>query len=382
MKLSKKYNLLFFVIPGLILFLFYFYYGSLIGGDTTRYVNAGYKTLEYFGIIFEKPELYDDKISLRAYIQLIPNLIIFFFSKISNNGITYFPVLNIFLFIYIFYYFFKNFFKNFIISKREAYIISLLLFFGFYQIPGWTLKILSETLFIFFSIIYFEEFFFNKRTTKLVILSILLSLIRPQGILFLLFTCIFFFKNQIKKIQIKYVIFIISIFWFILIPFIIHMQLINKDHIFFPLELAYYYAEGNINDGWLYINKDFDFVLNEVRWTNIEVIIPNDDYFFIFFTNLIRTIYSIIPLRFNYSLLINIWFLIYFLTIAIIAIQGLKNIMKNNYSEFKIYFLILLIIMLFNNIMVVDNFRYNLMLIIFIWQLLKFKYQTKKLKRF
>ena len=53
MKLSKKYNLLFFVIPGLVLFLFYFYYGSLIGGDTTRYVNAGYKTLEYFGIIFE-----------------------------------------------------------------------------------------------------------------------------------------------------------------------------------------------------------------------------------------------------------------------------------------------------------------------------------------
>jgi hypothetical protein len=47
MKLSKKYNLLFFVIPGLVLFLFYFYYGSLIGGDTTRYVNAGYKTLEY-----------------------------------------------------------------------------------------------------------------------------------------------------------------------------------------------------------------------------------------------------------------------------------------------------------------------------------------------
>jgi hypothetical protein len=39
------------------------------------------------------------------------------------------------------------------------------------------------------------------------------------------------------------------------------MQLINKDHIFFPLELAYYYAEGNINDGWLYINKDFDFTI-------------------------------------------------------------------------------------------------------------------------
>ena len=64
------------------------------------------------------------------------------------------------------------------------------------------------------------------------------------------------------------------------------------------------------------------------------------------------------------------------------GIQGLKNIRNNNYSEYKIYFLILLIIMLFNNIMVVDNFRYNLMLIIFIWQLLKFKYQTKKLRRF
>ena len=158
MKLSRIYNLSFFIIPGLILFFFYFYYGSLLGGDTVRYINAGYKTLEYFGIIFEKPELYDDKISSRAYIQLIPNLIIFFFSKIFNDGINYFPVLNIFLFIYIFYYFFKNFFKNFIISKKKAYIISLLLFFGFYQIPGWTLKILSETLFIFFTIIYFEEF--------------------------------------------------------------------------------------------------------------------------------------------------------------------------------------------------------------------------------
>ena len=137
MKLSRIYNLLFFIIPGLILFFFYFYYGSLLGGDTSRYINAGYKTLEYFGIIFEKPELYDDKISLRAYFQLIPNLIIFFFSKIFNNGINYFPVLNIFLFIYIFYYFFKNFLKNFIISKKNAYIISLLLFSPVLSIPNY-----------------------------------------------------------------------------------------------------------------------------------------------------------------------------------------------------------------------------------------------------
>jgi hypothetical protein len=375
--LKKIYYFLLFFIPGLILFFFYLYYGSLYSGDTYRYVNAGYKTFELIGINFEEPQFYEHNLSLRAYIQLIPNLIIFLFSRISNDGINYFPILNIFLFIYIFYIYFNNFIKNFNISKTEAYIVCLFLFFGFYQIPGWTLKILSETLFIFFSIIYFDQLFFKKKKINIIFLSIALALIRPQGALYLLFTLIFFLENKIKKFKIKYIIIFLFISWFLLIPSIIHIQLTSKNIIFFPAEIANYYAEGNINDGWLYLNGDLNFIINKIRWVNTETILLNNDFSFIFFVNLIRTIYSIIPLRLNYSLLINIWFFIYFITISIIAIKGLKKIKMNNISKFNIYFLILLIIILFNNLMVIDNFRYNLMLIVFIWQLIKFKYNSQ-----
>jgi hypothetical protein len=375
--LKKIYYFLLFFIPGLILFFFYLYYGSLYSGDTYRYVNAGYKTFELIGINFEEPQFYEHNLSLRAYIQLIPNLIIFLFSRISNDGINYFPILNIFLFIYIFYIYFNNFIKNFNISKTEAYIVCLFLFFGFYQIPGWTLKILSETLFIFFSIIYFDQLFFKKKKINIIFLSIALALIRPQGALYLLFTLIFFLENKIKKFKIKYIIIFLFISWFLLIPSIIHIQLTSKNIIFFPAEIANYYAEGNINDGWLYLNGDLNFIINKIRWVNTETILLNNDFSFIFFVNLIRTIYSIIPLRLNYSLLINIWFFIYFITISIIAIKGLKKIKMNDISKFNIYFLILLIIILFNNLMVIDNFRYNLMLIVFIWQLIKFKYNSQ-----
>jgi hypothetical protein len=375
--LKKIYYFLLFFIPGLILFFFYLYYGSLYGGDTYRYVNAGYKTFEFIGINFKEPQFYEHNLSLRAYIQLIPNLIIFLFSRIPNDGINFFPILNIFLFIYIFYIYFKNFIKNFNISKIEAYIVCLFLFFGFYQIPGWTLKILSETLFIFFSIVYFDQLFFKKKKMNIIFLSIALALIRPQGVLYLLFTLIFFLENKIKKFKIKYIIFFLFISWFLLIPYIIHLQLTSKNIIFLPAEIANYYAEGNINDGWLYLNGDLNFIINKIRWVNTETILLNSDFAFIFLVNLIRTIYSIIPLRLNYSLLINIWFFIYFITISIIAIKGLKKIKMNNISKFHLYILILLIIIFFNNIMVIDNFRYNLMLIVFIWQLIKFKYNSK-----
>lgn len=361
----------------IINFLIYFSFTPEYSTDSLRYVFAGKQLLENFFHNLNEPlfskENYeimefhrnnDYSFPKREFFTIIPNLIFYLLSLISVDGLKYLVILNLFLFSSLFLIC-NQIYNN---EKNEIKFLFLgLIFFGHYQIVGWNIKILPEIMYIFCLVLFLIYLIKNENLNfkKILILSffsIIIFLIRPQGLIFIafiLFLLIFkkFFYKDIYKIFL-----ILFLILFFLIPFILYLEFNNIFN--FPVINIYNtsFKDGAIISGWLNY-FDGELIYQDVRFNDKKLNLEQKfNYLDILKITSLRLFHFISPYKFFYSPIVNLWNIFYFFLLYSVGVYYLsvsKELFKKN-QFIALIFMIALFHMIFP---ITGTFRYQLSLI-------------------
>ena len=367
------------VISVIIIFnLFvYFSFAPEYSADSLRYVFAGKQLLENFFHSLNEPlfneETYENaefhkntdySFPKREFFTIIPNLIFYCLSIISVDSLKYLIIVNLVLFSSLFLICNKIYNDE----KNEIKFLFLsFIFFGHYQIVGWNIKILPEIMYIFCLVLFliylikFKYFNFTK-ILILLFLSILIFLIRPQGLIFIGFVLFylifknFFYKNIYKTF---FILFLVSFF---LVPFVLYLEF-NKIFNFPIINIQNTgFENGAVISGWLnYFNGEL--IYQDVRFNDKKLNLEQKfSYLDILKITSLRLYHFINPYKFYYSPIINLWNIIYFGLLYAVGIYYFlvsKDLFKKNQ-----FIALLIMIMLFHIIFpVTGTFRYQLSLI-------------------
>ena len=243
----------------------------------------------------------------------------------------------------------------------------LFLFFGHYQIAGWNIKILPEILYFFSCLIFFISLFQAKKFDlnnfiKLSLLALICFLIRPQGIMFVVFILMIFLLNFLFLKKNYVLIFSVFFIFIFLTPLILYLDV--SEQINFPIINPYNTGlhDGAIISGWLNYFQG-ELIYQEIRFNDKKMNFKQTlNYFDIFKITILRLINFINPYKFYHSPLINFWNILYF---GLLYLSSIYLIVILN-NELKKNFLLTLLFMIltFHQIFpVTGTIRYQLSLI-------------------
>ena len=386
----------------LMLFFFTFIFGTYFlfppkySADSLRYAYAGYQLLSSFFYDISIPlfgEKYENEINFhsnkdysfpkREFFTIIPNLIFYYLSIIKTDGLKFLILINLLTYSLLAYMCLKIFNKE---KNNIKYLLILFLFFGHYQLAGWSVKILPEVIYFFFLILFLKNFmhldgYKLRDFFILIFLSIICFLIRPQGIIFVFFTLIIFSFNFIFE-KINYImlsiLFILAIFFIPLFLYfdvnqIVDVPIINSKNTSIH--------DGAIISGWLnYYNEQL--IYQETRFDdknfNFE---QNFSYLDILKITSLRLISFINPYKFYYSSIINLWNIFYFCILYFLSFYFILK--EKNYCKKNQILLLIIMILSFHMLFpVTGTIRYQLSLIavlfILILNNLKFLIKNEK----
>ena len=291
-------------------------------------------------------------------------MIFYYLSIFKTDGLKLLILINLLTYSLLTYICLKIFNKE---KNNIKYLVILFLFFGHYQLAGWSIKILPEVIYFFFLIIFLISFM-NKFNYKLkdffilIFLSTICFLIRPQGIIFIFFIFIVFSFNFIFE-KINYIMLLIL---FLLILFLIPLILYFDVNQIFDVPIinskntSLY--DGAIISGWLnYYNEQL--IYQETRFDdknfNFE---QNFSYLDILKITSLRLINFVNPYKFYYSSIINLWNIFYFCILYFLSFYFfLKE--KNHCKKNHILLLIIIILSFHMLVPVTGTIRYQLSLI-------------------
>ena len=362
--------------------------------DSLRYVFAGMQLLENFFTNISEPNFsfkFNDSVAFhsnieyefprREFFTIIPNLLFYYFSILSEDSLNYIIILNLIIYSLMFYYCskFYNFNNNF-----KIFVLFGFLFFGHYQIAGWNIKVLPEIMY-FCTLLFLLIKLINIKKINLqdaiilILLSILCFLIRPQGIIFAI--VIFIYLSTKKIFEKKIYFFIILLFFFnlFLFPLLIYFEVNEIYNIPIISKANTGLLDGAIISGW--INYfDGKLVFQEVRFSDKQFSFKQSySYLDLLKISFYRLYYYISPYKYYQSIYINIWNIFYFLLIYIISINYL--IRTNDNLKKNLFIFLIVSVLSFHLIFpVTGTFRYQLSLIAIIF-VLNFEYLKMKFNK-
>ena len=362
-------------------FVVIFFLNPSYGADSLRYVYAGKQLIESFfsnsfqPLISEKflseKEFHrniDYSFPKREFFTILPNLIFYLFSTFYEDSLNNIIILNLLIYSIIFIILHNKYNKD--KSFLKFFIISFI-FFGHYQVTGWNIKILPETMYFccllcfLFILINSNKLPFSK-ILLLIFISILLYLIRPQGLIFIIsLLVIIFIKNFLYKDLFKLFLFLLFVI-IIITPGILYLDINNIFN--FPIISLNNtgLADGAIISGWVNY-YDGNIIYQNERFDDKSLNL-SQSYYYIDLLKIVlyRLFYYVIPIRYYQSIFLNIWNLFYFFLMYYFCI---KYCIKSIDLYKKNIFLLLLISILSFHLLfpITGTFRYQLSLIALIF---------------
>ena len=372
-KINKKI-LSILIIYCLIVIIFF---EPNYSADSLRYVFAGYQLFEIvfrdlrepiFSLKFDEQILFHSGIDYsfpkREFFTIIPNIIFYLLSIVKIDGLNFFMILNLIIYSSLVLICVHKFNKD---ENFYKFLLILFLFFGHYQIAGWNIKILPEILFFSLCLIFLISLFQTKKFDlnnffRLLLLSIICFLIRPQGIIIVAFIILIFPFNSLfikKNYKLISIIFSFSIF---LIPLILYLDISGKIN--FPIINSYNTGlhDGAIISGWLnYFNNKL--IYQEIRFNDKQMNFEQTlNYLDVLKITILRLINFINPYKFYHSPFINLWNIIYFGILYLSSIY--LFILLNDELKKNFILTLLFMILIFHQIFpVTGTVRYQLSLI-------------------
>ncbi len=369
----------------------YFFFNPSYSADSLRYVFAGMQLLENFFAYISEPNFsskFNDSIEFhskieysfprREFFTIIPNLIFYSLSILSEDSLNYIVILNLIIYSLIFYYCFKfyNFNNNF-----KVLILFSFLFFGHYQIVGWNIKVLPEVMY-FSTLLFFLVKLINFKSINfrdimiLILLSAICFLIRPQGIIFFIATFAYLFTKKFFKEKIYKLIIFLFFFNLFFFPLLLFLELNGIYNIPVISKANTGLLDGAIISGWINYFEG-KLVFQEIRFNDKQFNFEQDyGYIDLLKITLYRLYYFISPYKYYQSIFVNTWNVFYFLLIYIIAINYLIK-MNDNLKKNLFIFLIVSVLSFHLLFPVTGTFRYQLSLIAIIF-VLNFEYLNIK----
>ncbi len=372
----------------------FFTFDANYSADSLRYSFAGKQFLEIFFPNILDPNVgekllnsaefhknIDYSFPRREFFTIIPNIIFYFISILFEDSLNYIVILNLIFYSLLFYYCSK--FYNFQSSFKFIFFLSFL-FFGHYQIAGWNIKVLPEVIYFCTLISYLILLVnYKKNNLKIIFILIFLSLacflIRPQGVIFILTLILFLLANNIFHKGIYKIILSLFVFNIFFIPIILFVDVNGIFNVPIISRENTGLLDGAIISGW--INYfDGKLVYQEVRFGDKKYdFTQNYGYLDLLKIVFYRLFYYLSPYKYYQSIYINIWNIIYFLTIFVVSIKYLYELDDNLKKNLSI-FLIISVLSFHLIFPVTGTFRYQLSLIAIIF-VLNFEYLSLKLKK-
>ena len=391
LKLSDyKINLFLFILCLVI----YFFFEASYSADSLRYAYAGMQLVEkIFPNILEPNissklssaatfhENIDYSFPRREFFTIIPNLIFYCLSILFKDSLDYLIIINLIIYSLIFNYCTKFYKFN---DNVKYFLFLSFLFFGHYQITGWNIKILPEIMY-FCTLIFFLIKLLNYKKTNigdllvLFFLSLSCFLIRPQGLVFFLITLLIIFAKKIFLFNINKYILYLFIYNLFFIPFLLFLDLNDFYNVPIISIKNTGLLDGAIISGWInYYNGKLIF--QEVRFLDKQFDFGQSyNYFDLLKITSYRLFYFINPYKYYLSIYANLWNIIYFSIIYIVAIKFFFESSDNLKKNLSI-FLITSILSFHLFFPVTGAFRYQLSLIAIIF-VLNFEYLYIRLKK-
>ena len=391
LKLSDyKINLFVFILC----FVIYFVFEASYSVDSLRYAYAGMQLVEKIFPNILEPNI-SSKLSVtatfhenidysfprREFFTIIPNLIFYCLSILFKDSLDYLIIINLIIYSLIFNYCTKFYKFN---DNVKYFLFLSFLFFGHYQITGWNIKILPEIMY-FCTLIFFLIKLLNYKKTNigdllvLFFLSLSCFLIRPQGLVFFLITLLIIFAKKIFLFNINKYILYLFIYNLFFIPFLLFLDLNDFYNVPIISIKNTGLSDGAIISGWInYYNGKLIF--QEVRFLDKQFDFGQSyNYFDLLKITSYRLFYFINPYKYYLSIYANLWNMIYFSIIYIVAIKFFFESSDNLKKNLSI-FLITSILSFHLFFPVTGAFRYQLSLIAIIF-VLNFEYLYIRLKK-